>query len=141
MEEDRPEQIFRKKSMDRISSPEKLDEYLKVNTPGIWLIMAAVITLLAGIFIWSCTGRLETTVRVSAAAEKETVKLALTEEDAERAEEGMKVYIGGKETRIEYIQYEDPDRAVAVCTADVPDGNYQAEIVIESIRPIRFLFR
>ena len=46
--------IFRKKSLDRISSPEALDDYLRVTTPAIWLILTAVIMLLAG-FCYAAT--------------------------------------------------------------------------------------
>lgn len=42
------DQIFRKKSLDRISSPEQLNDYIRVANPGIWMILAAVIILLAG---------------------------------------------------------------------------------------------
>jgi len=39
------DQIFRKKSLDRISSPEQLNDYIRVANPGIWMILAAVIIL------------------------------------------------------------------------------------------------
>ena len=32
------DQIFRKKSLDRISSPEQLNDYIRVANPGIWMI-------------------------------------------------------------------------------------------------------
>ncbi|HAG12584.1 MAG TPA: NHLP bacteriocin system secretion protein, partial [Ruminococcus sp.] len=35
-------QVFRKKSLDRISSPEQLTDYLRVTNPGIWVVLAAV---------------------------------------------------------------------------------------------------
>ena len=40
------EQIFRKKSLDRLSSPEQLNDYLHVTSPGIWIVLGAVIFLL-----------------------------------------------------------------------------------------------
>ena len=43
--------IFRKKALDRISSPENLTDYLRVANPGIWVVLAAVILLLAGVII------------------------------------------------------------------------------------------
>ena len=46
--------LFRKETMDRISSPEDLTDYLKVTNPGIWVVLVAVIVLLGGIFAWSC---------------------------------------------------------------------------------------
>ena len=51
--------IFRKKSLDRISSPEALDDYLHVTTPAAWMILAAVIMMLAGMLIWSIFGTVE----------------------------------------------------------------------------------
>ena len=47
------ETIFREKSLDRISSPEQLDDYLKVSTPSLWIVLAAVIALLVGIVVWA----------------------------------------------------------------------------------------
>ena len=45
--------IFREKSMDRVTSPEALNDYIRVTTPSVWIILAALITLLAGMIIWS----------------------------------------------------------------------------------------
>ena len=54
------DQIFRKKSLDRISSPEQLNDYIRVANPGIWMILAAVIILLAGVCVWGIFGHLDT---------------------------------------------------------------------------------
>jgi hypothetical protein len=47
------ENIFRKQSIDRISSPEQLNDYIKVSNPSIWIILTAVIVLLAAVLVWS----------------------------------------------------------------------------------------
>lgn len=44
--------IFRKKSIDKVTSPEELNDYIRVVSPGVWLVMAAVILLLAGAIVW-----------------------------------------------------------------------------------------
>ena len=31
------EEIFRKKSLDKVKSPENLDDYIRVSNPGVWL--------------------------------------------------------------------------------------------------------
>ena len=54
------DQIFRKKSLDRISSPEQLNDYIRMANPGIWMILAAVIILLAGVCVWGIFGHLDT---------------------------------------------------------------------------------
>ncbi|MCR5683912.1 MAG: hypothetical protein K6G81_00630 [Lachnospiraceae bacterium] len=51
--------IFREKSIERISSPEQLNDYIRVTTPSVWLVLAAVIILLAGMFAWSIFGTVE----------------------------------------------------------------------------------
>ena len=38
--------LFRKNSLERVSSPEQLNDYVKVSSPGIWIILAAVIVRL-----------------------------------------------------------------------------------------------
>ena len=48
--------IFRQKSIDKISSPEKLDDYIKVTTPSVWVTLIAIVLLLAGAAIWSIFG-------------------------------------------------------------------------------------
>ena len=54
MEENKTQQnLFREKTLERISSPEKLTDYLRVTNPGIWAVLGAVIILLGGLFIWA----------------------------------------------------------------------------------------
>jgi hypothetical protein len=48
--------LFRKKSMDRVSSPEQLNDYIRVTTPSVWVVLAALIILLLGILAWSVLG-------------------------------------------------------------------------------------
>ncbi|MCR4893083.1 MAG: hypothetical protein K5989_13000 [Lachnospiraceae bacterium] len=50
--------IFREKSLGRVSSPEKLNDYIKVTTPSVWLVLLAIMVLLIGAFIWSIYGTL-----------------------------------------------------------------------------------
>ena len=48
--------IFRKKSLEKISSPEQMDEYIRVITPSVWIALIALAVLLAGFLIWSIFG-------------------------------------------------------------------------------------
>ena len=45
--------LYRKESMERIQSPEQLNDYLRITNPTIWILLIAVIILLAGMLIWS----------------------------------------------------------------------------------------
>lgn len=60
--------IFREKSLERISSPEQLNEYIKVSSPGVWMAMAAVIVFLIGALVWAINGRVDVYVPAMASA-------------------------------------------------------------------------
>ena len=48
--------LFRKKSVERINSPEALSDYIRVATPSVWLVLMATTILLAGMLAWSVLG-------------------------------------------------------------------------------------
>lgn len=52
-------QIFREKSMERVASPEQLNDYIRVTSPSVWIILLAMLVLLAGILVWSVFGRVK----------------------------------------------------------------------------------
>ena len=54
------DKIFRKKSIDRMSSPEQLNDYIKVTNPGVWMALAAIVILLIGVCVWGVFGKLVT---------------------------------------------------------------------------------
>ena len=60
--------LFRQKSIDRVSSPEKLDDYIRVTTPSVWIALIAMILLLAGALFWGIFG--EITMHTDDGAEK-----------------------------------------------------------------------
>ena len=51
--------IFRQKSIDRISSPEKIDDYIRVNGVSMWLVLISILLILAWAVVWGFTGRIE----------------------------------------------------------------------------------
>lgn len=51
-----PRSIFTQKSLDRINGPEELNEYVRVTTPSVWIVLAAVTLLVIGILGWSIFG-------------------------------------------------------------------------------------
>lgn len=56
MAEEQEKSIFREKSLKRISSPEQMDDYIRVTSPSVWLILMAIIVLLIGIVVWAVFG-------------------------------------------------------------------------------------
>ena len=132
--------IFRQKSIDRISSPEQLSDYLKVTTPGIWALLAAVILLLGGLFVWSMVGDLETVADGVAVVENGTAQIMVTDTAYSELTSGMTVRIGKDEYNIATVEKDEYGRAVAFAPIDKADGKYDVKIVTESIHPIKFLF-
>ena len=51
--------IFREKNLTQVSSPEQLNDYIRVSTPAVWLVLTAMVLLLVGVTLWGCLGRLE----------------------------------------------------------------------------------
>lgn len=54
--------VFRKASLDRLASPEQLDQLMQVTTPRGWVALLALCTLLLMAVVWGCTGRIPETV-------------------------------------------------------------------------------
>ena len=131
--------VFRKKAMDRISSPEQLSEYLRVTTPGIWIVLASIVLLLTGILVWSAVGVLETTKEARAVASDGRASVAVISSDDEELKTGMTLRVASGEYIISELEEDDYGRTVAVAQVSLPDGTYDAEIVVEEIHPISFL--
>ena len=131
--------IFRKKAMNRISSPEDLTSYMRVTSPGMWVILAAVIILLAGLFAWAAVGTLETTVDATAVVQNHTAQIVATGQGAEELKAGMQLRIASQEFVIASVNYDEYGRAAAYAELPLPDGSYDATIVVGQTRPIEFL--
>ena len=57
--------LFREKNLERLESPEKLNDYLRVTSPGVWLVLATVIVLLIGVCIWGVFGTIQATTQAA----------------------------------------------------------------------------
>ena len=58
--------LFREKSLKRISSPEQLNDYIKVSQPSVWIALAAAAAFVVAVFIWSVAGTVPTRVEAVA---------------------------------------------------------------------------
>jgi len=52
-------ELFRKKSLDRAKSPEELNDYIRVTSPSVWLVLLATVVLLFGMLAWSIFGTVD----------------------------------------------------------------------------------
>lgn len=151
--------LFRKKSLDRISSPEQLNDYIRVSTPSVWLLLSAIVLLLAGVCVWGIFGHMDTTLPAVAVSQNGTVTAYIHEYDAARVTADMPVAIGDVQGRVISVSAEplrvddsftdymlhvgnlqqDEWVYAAALNADCADGIYAAQIVIDSVSPISFV--
>ena len=136
MEENRQD-VFRRETLDRISSPEQLTDHLRVTSPGIWVVLSAVILMLAGFFIWASVGTLETTAPVTVVVEDHAAQVVSP--GAEELEQGMPLRAAGQDGFIASVYSDEFGRQIGIAQVSLPDGRYEGTVVTEKIRPIDFL--
>lgn len=154
-------QLFREKSIERVTSPEQLNDYIRVANPGIWMILSGIILVLVGICVWGIFGRLDTTLAVGAMTEGGETVCYIKAEDIERVDTRMTVRAGDGKYEIVEIAKQPvrADQAIpeylchiggisegewvyaaALNRAVGEEGSiFQAEIVLESIAPLSFV--
>ena len=130
--------IFRKETLERISSPEQLTDYLRVTTPGLWIVFAAIVAMLIGFFTWMSVGIIETTVPVGVSMQNHNAEVAIISSDS-TMEKDMTLRVGGEETVILSTSTDNLGRTVGTAEVNLPDGTYDGSLVTESIHPIQFL--
>lgn len=154
--------LFRKSSIDRVNSPEQLNDYIRVSNPSIWIILMAVILLLSAVIVWGVFGSLPTTVTTSGMAKDGKVVIFLPEGDAAKLSPGMKADISNLEGTVtevstvpksyEEISSEFTDAytlyslkltewnyAVTITAAGIPEGVVPVSVVTKSDKPISFV--
>ena len=134
-------EIFRQESLERISSPDQLTDYLKVTSPSIWIVLLGTILLLGGIFIWSMTGNLETLSKGVAVVKDGTAEVIVDGENSGKVDSDMTVRIESGEYDISIVSTDEFGRTVAYAPVPMANGTYDAQIVIEKIHPISFLLQ
>jgi len=133
--------IFREKSLERLSTPEDLSDYLRVTDPGIWMVLASVMAFLIGVVAWGCLAHLETTLPVRVEVVNNEATTVVTGEDVGKIGEGMTIRAADSEGRIDRIETDEYGRKVVGASLFAEDGIYDGDIVTERVRPISFLFR
>ena len=128
--------LFREKSIQKVQSPDNLNEYIRVSNPGIWILLVSIAFLLLGLCIWGCFGQLRTVISVEATCENGVVSCLLPDDNAAGVQPGMTAELGGRTGTVTQVSGNE-------CTIEMEeplaDGVYTAEILVETIHPISFL--
>ena len=135
------EEIFRKKSLDKVKSPESLDDYIRVSNPGVWLLLISVIVLLIGAVVWGIFGHIDSTVPASVRIENGTAVCYVEEDNMTSVKVGQTVKFEDCEAVIEAIGNKT-DNGYVCTLSDVsalPDGFYEGKVIVERYRPLSFI--
>lgn len=152
------EELFRKKSIDKVSSPESLNDYVKVASPSVWIILIGIIILLIGVFAWGIMGRLDTKVNIGVICDGAENICYIGETDINQVKLGQKFDVDG--TDCEIIEIESTPiqgkelspimlHALNITEEDwvyeakikgtLNVGEYETCIVTESVSPMSFI--
>lgn len=154
------DKIFRKKSVDKMSSPEQLNDYIKVTNPGVWIVLSAIVILLVGVCVWGIFGKLETKISVACESNGSEAVLYIKEKDISSVKKDMTVSIGGNSYTVTSVSAEPVSVTegigeytrhignlslgewVYIVKIDkvLSEGVYSATIVIDSVSPLYFVF-
>lgn len=127
-------------NLHRISSPEQLNDYLKVTSPKIWVLLSAVILLVAGLLLWSSF----TTIESYATGTAQAVggELVVTFDDPEKASKvqpGMEMEVGDVETEVLAVGTNENGDLIASAHAHIPDGSYKVRVGYKATQVISML--
>lgn len=135
------EEIFRKKSLDKVKSPESLDDYIQVSNPKIWLILASAIVLLVGAVVWGTFGYVDSTVPATVQVDNGSAVCYVSDEDISLVKTGLTVKFSKNEADI--ISIGEKQGNGYACSLegnlDLENGIYEGKVVIESHKPISFV--
>lgn len=145
--------LFRQQSMDQVNSPEQIRDYLRVTSPKLWMVIAAVLVLLAGFLAYLSVAEKEITVPVRVKVENVQmdgrehafVSFEIPTENRDNYRQGMVVRFNGVTGKIRYFVETEETTVVAVepdnPMAKIAAGDFDAAVVIESSTPIEELLK
>jgi len=152
--------IFREKTLNKVSSPESLNDYICIVKPGVWAILGAIIVLIVGTLIWVSTLRIATdTVKCAAVVKNNEVSVFFNKDDRSKVEAGMEFVILDKHYKIPDTDingrklYKETDGSALEILGDdsdfyyciklyidLPNGVYESKIISADINPLELIF-
>jgi hypothetical protein len=153
--------LFRKKSLERLSSPDQLNDYIRVTNPTVWLILAAISLVFALLALWMAFGEVRVSTSCIVIAHEGTSEVYVPSGDASRLKKGLSVEMVNVEigtitsvpdrpTQIT-SSFDSNAKAIGnmstgdfyyVCTTDAAfdtDGIYQVQVIFDRVSPFNYL--
>ena len=133
--------LYRKESLNRIQSPEQLNDYLRITNPSVWVILSAVIVLLAGLLVWSGFARIDSHADGTAQVEDGVMTVWFEDDTAfANVDPGMTVTVGDNASLITSVGRSENGRMFALADTTLADGVYQARVVYRRTQVMKLLF-
>jgi len=85
--------LFKKSSVERFSSPEKLNDYIQVANPSSWMVLGGALALLLGVLVWGFFGMLTEEASFPGVAQEGGLKCYVSNGVAAELEADMEVTI------------------------------------------------
>ena len=127
-------------NLHRISSPEQLNDYLKVTSPKVWVLIAAIGLLIVGLLLWSGFTTVESYATGTARASG--WELTVTFDDATKAQKvlpGMEMEVGDVKVEVLAVGTNEQGEPVASARANIPDGSYAVRVGYKTTQVISML--
>lgn len=125
--------IFRQKSISRMQSPDNLKEYIKVISPGLWIVFIAVLLLIIGAFVWATAGKIEDRAAFTAVVQNGEVTCGYLDS----VQTGMNAVVDGHSGKVSNVT----SSGVSILLEEkLSDGVYAGYVVLGEISPISFVF-
>ena len=154
------EKVFREKSLQRLNSTDKLDDYLKVTRPSLWLILGAIILLLVGVVFWGTYGTIESTTTTAIIVKNNTYTIVMDKDVYDKLESDSFFRVENTEIKydenatIDVVEYSQLDNktiyysnvtendtivSISGSISGFDNGVYSCTVVFEQIPPIKFV--
>ena len=152
--------LFRKKSIERVTSPEQLNDYIRVKNQGVWTVLEAVVLLLAGACVWGVFGRLDSAVQTAGTAENGEIVCYVKAADISSLTDKSFISVNEEEypvtdiaatpirldkkkdgciLSLAGIDATDAGYEVRANAAGLPDGAYKVTVIKERVETISFI--
>ncbi len=134
-------QLYREKNITRISSPEQLNDYLKVTKPAVWAVLAAIVLMLVGTLIWGSFAYIGSSVEGIAEVKNGTMTVYFKDNSfAGNVQEGMNVKVGETSSTIIGVGLDQNGKVFAQAETILDDGVYLASVTYKQTQVLSLLF-
>ena len=92
-----------KKALNRLQSPDDLDQYLRMTSPGLWISVVACVAILLGIAAWAVFGSVSDHITMTGVAIEGGIACIVDSDNALRIKEGDFAYVDGVPEKVTYV--------------------------------------